>query len=542
MPTWSPACTPTSSRVPPEAGRAFVEFPVGEAPVARDDGGAVAGVVDDGFEQVGEVEFHALTLERKVRDDVTLTGGWAGWMQRGAGVSRRVVATPHYLATNAGLEMLAAGGNALDAALAANLVLGVVSPYLCGYGGDVLAIVWDGSLHGYRGVGRSPAAATITGVLERHDERLGPRDTMPTFGPHAVTVPGTPRGWFDLLDRWGSRSFGDLATSALRYARDGFPLTRRGAATFRATRDLFAHFGLDDFGAAYPEVAPGRDRAATGARSHDRDAGERRAGGVLRRPDRGCHRRQAARARFVHVDRRSRRDTKVRGSTPMRARFAGREIAELPPPTQGVTALEALRIVDGFDLPGPGAVREHLLIEAAKSALADRNLHVGDPDAMALAAEELIADDWVARRRATIDPDRASIPVPDPGPDGGTAYLCAADRDGLLVSLIQTNFTAAGAGLHVPEWGINLQNRGSSFRLEPGHVNALAGAKLPMHTLIPALALRDGRPGARVRRDGRAHAGPDPSPAPRPHVRRRRRPASGNHRAAMGRRSRDLAS
>jgi gamma-glutamyltranspeptidase / glutathione hydrolase len=416
-----------------------------------------------------------------------------GWMSEARAYPDAVVATPHYLATNAGLEMLAAGGNALDAALAANLVLGVVTPYLCGYGGDVLAIVWDGSLHGYRGVGRSPAAATIAGVLERHDARLGPRHTMPTFGPHAVTVPGAPRGWFDLLDRWGSRSFGELATSALRYARDGFPLTRRGAAALTEVRDLYAHFGLDDFGVAYPEVAPGATvRQPALARTIETLAKEGPEayydGPIADAIAAKLH----AHGSFMSTD-----DLAAHEGawvTPMRAQFAGREIAELPPPTQGVTALEALRIVDGFDLPGPGAVREHLLIEAAKCALADRNAHVGDPEAMALAAEELIADDWIARRRAVIDLDRASVPVPDPGPDGGTAYLCAADRDGLLVSLIQTNFLAAGAGLHVPEWGINLQNRGSSFRLEPGHVNALAGAKLPMHTLIPALALRDGRP------------------------------------------------
>ena len=242
-----------------------------------------------------------------------------GWMSEARAYPDAVVATPHYLATNAGLEMLAAGGNALDAALAANLVLGVVTPYLCGYGGDVLAIVWDGSLHGYRGVGRSPAAATIAGVLERHDARLGPRDTMPTFGPHTVTVPGAPRGWFDLLDRWGSRSFGELATSALRYAARWVPAhaPRRGhvprdARSVRALRPR-------RFRSCVSRSCARRDRAATGARSHDRNPGEGRARGVLRRPDRGCHRRQAARARFVHVDRRSRRARRCVGDADPRA-------------------------------------------------------------------------------------------------------------------------------------------------------------------------------------------------------------------------------
>ena len=139
----------------------------------------------------------------------------AGILSEARRYPQGAVATPHYLATNAGLATLAAGGNAIDAALTANLVLGVVVPYLCGYGGDVLARVWDGSLRGYIGAGRAPRAATSEGVRERNDERFSPLGDMPTFGPHAVTVPGAARGWFDLLDGWGSRSFGELAAPAL---------------------------------------------------------------------------------------------------------------------------------------------------------------------------------------------------------------------------------------------------------------------------------------------------------------------------------------
>jgi gamma-glutamyltranspeptidase len=169
-------------------------------------------------------------------------------------------------------------------------------------------------------------------------------------------------------------------------------------------------------------------------------------------------------------------------------------VLELPPPTQGAAALEALRIADGIDLPPAGPLREHLLIEIAKAALADRDAHIGDPDTMRLDPAALFADPWVTDRRAALDWEHASTPVPRPGPDGGTIYLCAADRDGMLVSLIQSNFTAAGSGVHVPEWGINLQNRGSSFVLREGHPNAMGPAKLPMHTLIPALAFRAGAP------------------------------------------------
>jgi gamma-glutamyltranspeptidase/glutathione hydrolase len=179
---------------------------------------------------------------------------------------------------------------------------------------------------------------------------------------------------------------------------------------------------------------------------------------------------------------------------PLRATVRGTEILEMPPPTQGMTALEALRITDGL-LEGPdGPDRQHLLIEAVKLALADRHEYLGDPDHMTTDPQRILADDWIAARRAAIDPARAQQPAPNRGPDGGTIYMCTADRDGMLVSLIQSNFTAAGSGLRVDEWGINLHNRGSAFTFTDGHPNAIGRAKMPLHTLIPALALRDGRP------------------------------------------------
>jgi gamma-glutamyltranspeptidase/glutathione hydrolase len=398
------------------------------------------------------------------------------------------VATPHYLASLAGAGTLNSGGNAVDAAVAASLVLGVVCPYLCGYGGDLLALVHDGDLHAYRGVGRSPRAATVDGVRERAGT-----DAMPVFGPHTVTVPGAIDGWFTLLERFGTRSFGDVATSALQYAADGFPLTRRGAWYFARCRELYSHFGLDDFAHAYadaaadawlaqPELAQTiKTLAADGPDAYYRGPiGEAIA---TRLADAGSF--------MVAGDVAAHRGEWV---TPMSARFRDVDVFELPPPTQGATALEALRIVDGLDLPAPGAAREHLLIEAAKAALADRDSYIGDPATMTIDPAALFADPWVQRRRAAIDPQRASAPAPTPGPDGGTIYLCATDRDGLLVSLIQSNFTAAGSGVRVPDWGINLQNRGSSFVLEHDHPNAMGPAKLPMHTLIPAMAFRDGKP------------------------------------------------
>jgi gamma-glutamyltranspeptidase/glutathione hydrolase len=171
------------------------------------------------------------------------------------------------------------------------------------------------------------------------------------------------------------------------------------------------------------------------------------------------------------------------------------EVAELPPPTQGAAVLEILRILDGFELAALAPdQRAHLVIEAVKTGLRDRDDHISDPAAMPVSADVLYGDPWVAERRAAIDPERARVPAPGHPQRGGTAYLCAADGDGLLVSLIQSNFLAFGSGVHVPDWGINLNNRGSSFVLDEGHVNALAPSKRPMHTLIPAMVLRDGAP------------------------------------------------
>jgi gamma-glutamyltranspeptidase / glutathione hydrolase len=396
------------------------------------------------------------------------------------------VASPHYLASTAGLATLARGGNALDAATAANLALGVVAPYLCGYGGDVFAIVWDGDLHGYLGSGRSPRAATIDAVRDRADS-----ETMPYFGPHAVTVPGAVAGWFDLLDRWGTRSFGDLAELALRYARDGFELTPTNAAFLGGSVALYEEFPA--LRAAYPDVEAGKTLRQPGlARTIETLAADgpdayyrgpiadaiaesvQSLGGLLSAADLAAYE-----GRWAH---------------PLRAPYRAVEIAELPPPTQGVAALEALRILDGFKLPEDGPERDHLLVEATKLALQDRNEYVSDPAAMTVTPEEVLADDWIDARRSRIDPHRAITPAPGAAHVGGTAYLCAADADGMLVSLIQSNFMACGSGVHVPEWGINLNNRGASFTLDPTRVNALAPAKLPMHTLMPAMALRDGEP------------------------------------------------
>jgi gamma-glutamyltranspeptidase/glutathione hydrolase len=180
---------------------------------------------------------------------------------------------------------------------------------------------------------------------------------------------------------------------------------------------------------------------------------------------------------------------------PIRATYRGVDILELPPNAQGVAALEALRLIETLGpLPADGPERHHLMIEAVKLALADRNRFVTDPDHMKIAPDTLTSESWVVERVKAVDPAVAGRPTPVPAARGGTAYLCAADRDGMLVSLIQSNYQGFGSGVTVPGWGINLQNRGAFFSLDPEHANAIAPRKRTLHTLIPALALRDGHP------------------------------------------------
>ncbi len=399
------------------------------------------------------------------------------------------VATPHYLATLAGVDILAKGGNAIDAMVGANLALGVVAPYYCGYGGDLLAMVYDGALHGYRSTGRSAAAASIEqiGALGHH--------VMPVFGAQAVTVPGAVLGWFELLERFGTMSFDRVARRAIELADRGFVLTKPGAFRLAGSMAMLRALGIDDsdLRANYPEVRAdrrvlqpelGRLLAALSVDGPELYyKGEvataivgalQRAGGVMTTADLGEHASAWVR--------------------PLTAEFHGSTVAELPPPTQGVTALEMLRIADGIDLFGDDDERLHALIEIAKLGLGDRDEFVADPAAMTIDPRQLISEDWIVGRRGLIDPATARPLRPNATSDGGTAYMCCTDRSGMSISLIQSNFTAIGSGVHVPGWGINLHNRGSAFTLQPGHPNALGGKKLPMHTLIPAMVLRDGVP------------------------------------------------
>ncbi|HEY3208315.1 MAG TPA: gamma-glutamyltransferase family protein [Actinomycetota bacterium] len=398
------------------------------------------------------------------------------------------VASPHYLASSAGLAVLASGGNALDAAIAANLTLGVVTPYLCGFGGDLFAILCkEGAVFAYNGSGRAPAAASLEIV-----RRAVGSDHMPADGPHSVTVPGAVEAWFALLERFGTMWFGDLVRQARRYAHEGFPLTAKAEESLTRARERFAD--SPEWMALYGQARvgqllhqPGLARTIDMLSTDGPDAfyrGQiglaiadhvRSLGGLLSEEDLAEHR-----GEWV---------------APISTGYRDVEILELPPNAQGIAVLEALRIVEGNgDLPPDGPDRHHILIEAMKVALADRDAYVTDPAEMRRPVEDLMADDWISGRLRGIDLHRAAEPMPGRAAVGGTAYMCAADADGMCVSMIQSNYMGFGSGVTVPDWGINLQNRGAYFSLDSDHVNVIAPRKRTLHTLIPAMALRAGRP------------------------------------------------
>src|SRR6266545_5187772 len=335
--------------------------------------------------------------------------------------------------------------------------------------------------------GRAPAAATFDSVRE-----AAGTDQMPALGPHSVTVPGAVEAWFALLERFGTLWIGDLVRQARRYAHEGFVLTARAEESIARAKDRFADS---------PEWMALYGRARAGELLHQ--PGLARTIDMLSTdgPD-AYYRGQIGQAIADHVGSLggllSEEDlAEHRGEwiEPVSAGYRGVQVLELPPNTQGLTVLEALRIVEASGpLPPDGPDRHHLLIETMKLALADRDAYLTDAAEMRRPSEDLIADDWISERIRGFDPRRASNPLPGRARVGGTAYMCVADAGGMFVSLIQSNWMGFGSGITVPDWGINLQNRGSYFSLDPGHVNVIAPRKRTLHTLIPAMAVRDGHP------------------------------------------------
>jgi gamma-glutamyltranspeptidase/glutathione hydrolase len=420
-----------------------------------------------------------------------------------------IIATSQPLASAAGLRVLQQGGIAIDAAVTAAAVLSVVEPTMNGVGGDLFALVYDAKTKRVRALnasGRAPAAATLAEMQRRG------LDSMPYRGELSVSVPGVVDGWNELLTKHGTIPLAKALEPAIGYARDGFAVSEiiayqwkdaaatlardpAAASTFLidgrppATGDIFRNPRLA--GTLEQIAKGGRDAFYKGPIARAIAEDMKRRNGLLAEADFAAH----------HAD----------WTEPISTTYRGYQVLEMPPNTQGATALEMLNILEGFDVKALGhnsAAYLHLLVEAKRIAFADREAWLADPGAVPPEVlKKLLSKEYAGERRREINADRAArdykaATIQGSAPGGGeppqargdTIYLTAADRDGNVVSLIQSIFESFGAGIVAGETGIVLHNRGSSFSLRQGHPNALAPGKRPFHTLVPAMVLKDARP------------------------------------------------
>jgi gamma-glutamyltranspeptidase/glutathione hydrolase len=417
-----------------------------------------------------------------------------------------MVSTSHPLAAQAALDILKAGGSAVDAAIAANAVLGVVEPVGGGVGGDAFALVWDpktGRLYGLNGSGASPSGLSA----EELRRRLGPRTAIPLWGALPVTVPGAVDAWFELHGRFGRLPMRKVLQPAIRLARDGHPVAVDVAFYLaiclrRYEADIGSIEEFDNFRRTFmpgghlpkagevfrnPDLARTYELIATGGRREFYE------GSIARRIDRYMRRVGG----YLSIE--DLRRHASRWVDPIETDYRGYRVVQMPPNSQGATLLQMLNILENFDLaalPPSSAEFMHLMVEAKKLAFADRAMLIGDPEASAPAVSRLMSKEYAAGLALRIDPRRAmDLPVQTPASRGGdTVYIATADSDGMMVSLIQSNFQGMGSGLVPDGTGFVLQDRGAQFDPSPGRVNSYAPGRRPFHTIMPGFVLRDGKP------------------------------------------------
>jgi gamma-glutamyltranspeptidase/glutathione hydrolase len=429
-----------------------------------------------------------------------------------------MAATAHPLASQIAIDVLKRGGSAVDAAIAANAALGLMEPVSSGIGGDLFAIIWDPKskrLYGYNGSGRSPAGRSLeqlrASIAQLREEGRLPADFegIPLFGSLPVTVPGTVDAWFAMHEKFGRLPMTEVLAPTVTYARDGFPVPPFIADNYAHNLGVFErHLTLieefDNARATYfslgrapvtgevirnPDLGrtletlgrEGRDAFYRGELARTMDAYFERIGADLDYDDLAAHT-----GNWV---------------SPISVNYRGYEVYELPPNGQGFAALQMLSILKNIDLaesPRSSAEVFHYLVEAKRLAYEDAARFYADPDFSDMPLTKLLSDGYGKRRFELIDPEKAS---PDflPGDDalegaGETTYLTVADRDGMMVSLIQSNYLGMGSGLVPDGLGFMLQDRGALFSLEKGHPNVYAPGKRPFHTIIPAFVMKDGKP------------------------------------------------
>jgi len=410
-----------------------------------------------------------------------------------------MAATSQPLVTQIALDIMKKGGSALDAAIAADAALGLMEPTGSGMGGDLFAIVWDPKTHklyGYNGSGRSPKSLTLAEFQKR---RL---TAIPPYGPLPVTVPGAVDAWFALHDKFGKLSIKDDLAPAIRYAREGFPVSEVIAYYWSASVPRLSkypgfseQFTRDGRGPRTGELWTrptlantlqkiadgGRDAFYKGDIAHTIDAYFKANDGYLSYEDLAAHHGE-------WVD-------------PVSTNYRGYDLWELPPNGQGIAALQIMNLLEGYDLKqyGFGSPEHvHLFVEAKKLAFADRARFYADPDFYKTPVAELISKQYADQRRKLIDMDKAARTVAPGTPkvldEGDTIYLTTADANGMMVSLIQSNYRGMGSGMAPPGLGFIFQDRGQQFVLQAGHPNAFAPGKRPFHTIIPAFVTKAGKP------------------------------------------------
>ncbi|MEC7469604.1 gamma-glutamyltranspeptidase / glutathione hydrolase [Marisediminitalea aggregata] len=406
-----------------------------------------------------------------------------------------MAATSQPLATQVALDILKQGGSAVDAAIAANAMLGLVEPTGCGIGGDLFAIVWDAEtkqLHGLNASGRSPAALKAEYFTEQG------LTTIPSFGPLPVSVPGAVDGWFSLHEKFGRLPMTSILSPAIEYARRGYPVSEVVAYYWQMNVDRIGEYeGFADvfmpngkapttgqifknpsLAATYEKIATGgRDAFYKGDIARVIGAYMKEQGGFLSYEDLAAHT-----SEWVE---------------PVSTNYRGYDVWELPPNGQGIAALQILNILEQYDIEGMGfgsADYIHTFVEAKKLAFEDRAKYYADPAFNDIPVSALISKDYAQKRRALINPDKAAKRYDAGVVEGDTIYLTVADKDGNMVSLIQSNYRGMGSGMTPPELGFILQNRGELFTLAPNHFNTYEPKKRPFHTIIPAMVTRNNKP------------------------------------------------
>ena len=440
-----------------------------------------------------------------------------------------MVCTSVPAATQVGLDILKRGGNAVDAAIAANATLGLMEPVSNGIGGDLFAIVYsakENKLYGINGSGRSPLGLSYEQMRAELDKLH--RKTIPPRGMLPISVPGTVDAWSELHKKFGKLKFSDDLAPAVKYAEEGFPVTELIAFYWHFGPEVYKDlpggfletYTLDGKGRTpakgdifkNPALAKtlrligekGRDAFYKGEVADKIDKFMRENGGFLRKADFEKH-------TSTWVD-------------PVSTNYRGYDVFELPPNGQGIATLQILNILEGFDLKSMGrnsAETLHAMIEAKKIAWADRAKFYADPEFAKIPLAGLLSKEYAAERRKLIDPghaakaveagmppangaglqptreplqDSAATPKRSPVDDGDTIYMCTADDEGNMVSLIQSNYRGMGSGIVVPGLGFMFQDRGELFSMEPGHANVYAPGKRPFHTIIPGFVMKDGKP------------------------------------------------